>query len=46
MHGGLSTELERSSMEKYAPATLNMDIDDVSWEWFQERYIFEEFIEH
>jgi hypothetical protein len=49
-HGGLSTEGECSSMVEDAPATLNMVVDDVSWELFeerfQERYLSEEFIEH
>jgi hypothetical protein len=50
LHGGISTEGELSSMAEDAPATLNMVIDDVSWElfeeWFQERYLSEEFVEH
>jgi hypothetical protein len=48
LHGGLSTERERSSMLEDAPATLNMVVDNVSWELFeerfQERYLSEEFI--
>jgi hypothetical protein len=32
--GGLSTEGERSSMAEDAPSTLNMAINDVSWELF------------
>jgi hypothetical protein len=36
-------------MVEDAPATLNMAVNDVSWElfkeWFQERYLFEEFVE-
>jgi hypothetical protein len=43
--GGLSTEGERSSVAKDAPATLNMVVDDVSWELFQKRYLSEEFVE-
>jgi hypothetical protein len=37
-------------MVEDAPAILNMIIQDVSWEqfeeWFQERYLSEEFSEH
>jgi hypothetical protein len=48
--GGLSTEGEHSSMAEDTPATLNMVVDDVSWELFQEqfqkRYLSKEFVEH
>jgi hypothetical protein len=50
MLGGISTEGECSSMTKDTPATLNMAIDDVSCELFQERfqkrYLSKEFVEH
>jgi hypothetical protein len=38
LHGSLSTEGERSSMMEDVPATLNMAVEDVSWEMFEERF--------
>jgi hypothetical protein len=49
-HGGIPTEGEHSSMEEDTPSATEhgrrRHVMGIFEEWFKERYMFEEFIEH